>query len=60
MQYFAVILAAAAAYGFAAFWYTRMSKAWVAAAGIPVDATAPLPDVVDAILDLLALPRSRG
>ena len=28
--------------------------------GIPVDATAPLPDVVDAILDLLALPRSRG
>ena len=60
MQYFAVILAAAAAYGFAAFWYTRMSKACVAAAGIPVDAMgkpqgngSPMPFIIGAVMQLL-------
>lgn len=38
MQWIAVILAAVAAYGFGAFWYTTMSKPWIAASGIAVDA----------------------
>lgn len=38
MQWIAVILAAVAAYAFGAFWYTTMSKQWIAAAGIAVDA----------------------
>ena len=37
MQFVAVIVAALAAYGFGAFWYIRMSKPWIKAAGIPVD-----------------------
>ena len=38
MQIISVIVAAAVAYGFGAFWYMRMSKPWMAAARIPVDA----------------------
>ena len=38
MQFISVIVAAAVAYGFGAFWYTKMSRPWMAAAGIPVDA----------------------
>lgn len=37
MQFLVVIIAALAAYGFGAVWYMTMSKAWIAAAGIPVD-----------------------
>jgi hypothetical protein len=38
MQYIAVIAATIAAYAFAAFWYTAMSKDWAVAAGIPIGA----------------------
>ncbi len=38
MQYLAVLVAAAGAYAFGAFWYMLNSKAWIAAAGIPQDA----------------------
>ena len=38
MEFVAVIVATLAAYGFGAFWYIRMSKPWIKAAGIPVDA----------------------
>ncbi len=60
MQLIAVLLAAAAAYGFAAFWYTKMSKSWIAAAGIPVDAAgkpqgngSPMPFVIGGLMQLL-------
>lgn len=59
MQYLAVILAAAVAYGFAAFWYTKMSLPWAVAAGIPVvdgkpkGNGSPLPFVVGAVMQLL-------
>lgn len=60
MQIFAVILAAVAAYGFGAFWYIRMSKPWMVAAGIPLDATgkpmgsrSPLPFIVGFLAELL-------
>ena len=36
MEFVAVIVATLAAYGFGAFWYIRMSKPWIKAAGIPV------------------------
>lgn len=39
MEFVAVIVATLAAYGFGAFWYIRMSKPWIKAAGIAVDAT---------------------
>ena len=38
MQILAVIVAAIAAYAFGAVWYTTMSKPWIAASGIAVDA----------------------
>jgi hypothetical protein len=38
MQFVAVVVATLAAYAFGAFWYIRMSKPWIKAAGIPVDA----------------------
>jgi hypothetical protein len=38
MQFLVVILAAFVAYAFGAFWYIYMSKPWMAAAGIPMDA----------------------
>jgi hypothetical protein len=60
MQIFAVILATVAAYGFGAFWYIRMAKPWMAAAGVPVDATgkpvggrSPLPFIVGFLAELL-------
>lgn len=60
MQIFAVILAAVAAYGFGAFWYIRMSKPWMQAAGIPLDATgkpmgnrSPLPFIVGFVAEVL-------
>lgn len=37
MEIVSVIVAAAAAYGFGAFWYMTLSKQWVIAAGIAVD-----------------------
>ena len=39
MEFVAVIVATLAAYGFGAFWYFRMSKPWIKAAGIALDAT---------------------
>ena len=38
MEYLNVIAAGAGAYVFAAVWYIAMSKPWMKAAGIPVDA----------------------
>ena len=38
MPFLVVIVAAAVAYGFGAFWYIRMSKPWMAAAGVPTSA----------------------
>ncbi len=60
MQFISVIVAAAVAYGFGAFWYIKMSKPWIAAAGIPVDATGkpqgggnPMPFVIGFVAELL-------
>ena len=60
MQFIAVIIAAVVAYGFGAFWYTRMAEPWIAAAGIPVDATGkplgrsnPLPYIIGFVAELL-------
>ena len=59
MQYLAVLLAAAAAYGFAAFWYTKMSKPWAEAAGVPMVDGKPqgngsaLPFVIGGVMQLL-------
>jgi Protein of unknown function (DUF1761) len=39
MEFLNVIAAAIAAFAFGAVWYMSMSKAWIAAAGVPVDAT---------------------
>jgi Protein of unknown function (DUF1761) len=38
MEYLNVIAAAIGAFAFAAVWYIAMSKPWIRAAGIPVDA----------------------
>lgn len=38
MEFLNVIAAALAAFAFGAVWYMSMSKAWIAAAGVPVDA----------------------
>jgi Protein of unknown function (DUF1761) len=38
MEFLNVIAAAVAAFAFGAVWYTTMSKPWIAAAEIPVDA----------------------
>ncbi|MGV8985699.1 MAG: DUF1761 domain-containing protein [Cypionkella sp.] len=60
MQYLGVIAAAVVAYGFGAFWYMRMSKPWMAAAGIPVDANGrpqggfnPMPFIAGFVAELL-------
>ena len=60
MQYLVVIVAAVVAYGFGAFWYIRMSKPWMTAAGIPVGADGkpqggrnPLPFIVGFVAELL-------
>ena len=39
MEYVQVLVAAVAAYAFGAVWYITLSKPWIVAAGIPVDAT---------------------
>ena len=39
MQFLVVILATVVAYAFGAFWYIFMSKPWMVAAGIPMDAS---------------------
>ncbi len=39
MEIVSVLVAAAAAYGFGAFWYMTLSKQWIAAAGIACDDT---------------------
>lgn len=39
MGYLIVVLAAVAAYAFSAVWYTVLSKAWMEAAEIPMDAS---------------------
>lgn len=53
MEYAKVIAAAVGAFGFGAVWYVAMSRAWVRAAGIAVDAHgrpqgngSPLPFVI--------------
>lgn len=53
MEIVNVLTAAVAAYAFGAFWYIYMSKPWVKAAGIPLDAAGkpkgdgnPMPFVV--------------
>ncbi len=60
MQFLAVIVATVAAYAFGAVWYIYMSKPWIKAAGIPVDASGkpqgngnPLPFVVGFVCILL-------
>ena len=60
MPFLVVIVAAAVAYGFGAFWYIRMAKPWMAAAGIPVGADGkpqgggnPMPYVVGFVAELL-------
>lgn len=60
MQFIVVIVAAAVAYGFGAFWYIRMSKPWMAAAGIPMTAEgkragngSPMPYVIGFVAELL-------
>ena len=60
MQFLVVILAAAVAYGFGALWYIRMSKPWMAAAGIPVDADgkpkgsgSPMPFIIGFVAELV-------
>lgn len=39
MEYLQVLLAAVAAYAFGAVWYITLSKPWIAASGIAVDAS---------------------
>ena len=53
MEFLNVIAAALGAFGFGAVWYMSMSKPWIKAAGVPVDAMgkpqgngSPLPFVV--------------
>lgn len=60
MQFIAVILAAAVAYGFGAFWYIRMAKPWALAAGLTLDQNgrpqgngSPLPFVIGALAEIL-------
>jgi len=60
MGFLVVIAAAVVAFGFGAIWYTTMSKPWIAAAGVPVDANgkpqgggSPMPFVVGFVAELL-------
>ena len=53
MDYLQVLLAAVAAYAFGAVWYMSLSKQWIAATGMPVDASgkplgngSPMPLVI--------------
>ena len=56
MEYIAVLVAAAGAYAFGAFWYMVNSKAWLAAAGVecdengrPKNGNSPMPFIISAI-----------
>lgn len=56
MDYLAVFLAAAAAYGFGALWYMALAKQWMAAAGLTEDRIrgnggrqSPKPFIISAI-----------
>ncbi len=60
MELLRIVLAAAAAYGFAAFWYTKMSQQWIAASGIavgpdgrPMGAGNPAPFIIGAVAQIL-------
>jgi hypothetical protein len=60
MNFLVVIIAAVAAYAFGAVWYMSMSRAWMAAAGVPVDANGKpqgngsvMPFVVGFVAELL-------
>jgi Protein of unknown function (DUF1761) len=60
MEYLNVIAAAAGAFAFSAVWYTSMSKVWILAAGIPLDAQgkpmgngSAMPFVIGIIANLL-------
>jgi Protein of unknown function (DUF1761) len=60
MEFVNVIAAALAAFAFSAVWYTAMSKPWIRAAGIPVDANgkpmgngSPMPFVIGLIAMVL-------
>jgi hypothetical protein len=60
MEYLNVIAAAAGAFAFSAVWYTVMSRAWIAASGIDVDANgkpmgngSAVPFVIGIIANLL-------
>jgi hypothetical protein len=60
MEFINVIAAALGAYAFSAIWYTAMSKPWMAAAGIPMDANgkamgngSPMPFVIAFVAMLL-------
>lgn len=55
MGYLAVIIAAAGGYAFGAAWYMTLSKPWIAASGVAVDASGkpvnsgPLPFILSAV-----------
>ncbi len=59
MDYVAVLVAAAGAYGFGAFWYMINSKRWMAAAGITEEQAAggagkkPGPFIISAIMVIM-------
>lgn len=60
MEYLAILVAAIAAYAFGAVWYMTLSKPWIAASGIAVDATgkpqgngSPAPFVIGFVCILL-------
>lgn len=60
MEIVSVVAAAAGAFAFGAVWYIVMSKPWIAAAGIPVDALgkpmgngSPMPFVVGIVAMVL-------
>ncbi len=60
MEYLNVVAAAVGAFAFSAVWYTAMSKQWIAATGIAVDANgrpmgngSPVPFIVGFVAMLL-------
>jgi hypothetical protein len=66
MEYLAVLAATVAAYAFGAVWYIALSKPWIVAAGIPVDASGkpqgngnPMPFVIGFVCVLLVAGMTR-
>ena len=59
MEYIAVLVAAAGAYAFGAFWYTYNGERWMAAAGITKEQIAggagknPTPFIISAVMVIL-------